>query len=254
MPMMTLARFIFLPILLFGTTAQASEWQLDILVFERDVNAAFDPAETGTFQALNWPEMVAIDSDPGVPLSDVPIQVQQSAQAHGVIVQYLDNSSLNAAARRLSSSGRYRVLTEHSMRIAQKASTPALRIHAGERLRLIARDTRPVSMSSMEYWRSQPDLAPPVETETLTGWVQFEHHIHPMLSMDLSYLRVAPDAFAVNLTPDGQREFYRDQVGQYRLKAERRLRNGKLAYFDHPRIGVLVRLSEIGSATAPANP
>ena len=247
--MMTQFRIVFLAVFLFATAAQASEWQLDILVFERDVNAAFDPAETGTFQTLNWPELVPIDNDPGVPLSDVPIQVQQSARAYGVVVQNLDNSSLNAAARRLSSSGRYRVLTEHSLRIAHKASTPALRIHAGERLRLIARDTRSANMSSMEYWRSQPDLAPPVDTETLTGWVKFEHHIHPMLSLDLSYLRVAPQAFAVNLTPDGQREFYRDQVGQYRLKAERRLRDGKLAYFDHPRIGVLVRLTEIGAAS-----
>ncbi len=244
-----LSRILFLALALATGVVQAAEWQLDILVFERDMHAAFDPAETGTYRALDWPEMLAIDSDPGVPLSDVPIQIVQAAQARGVIVQGLENSSLQSAARRLNGTSRYRVLTEHSLRLRQKSSTPPLRIHDGERLRLVARDTRSVAMSSMDYWRSQPDLAPPVETETLFGWVQFEHQIHPMLSMDLSYLRVAPEAFAVNMTPDGQREYYRDQVGQYRLKAERRLRDGKLAYFDHPRIGVLARLTAIGTTT-----
>lgn len=243
-------RLLFLALVLSASHAQAAEWQLDILVFERDMQAAFDPAETGTYRALDWPEMLAIDSDPGVPLSDVPIQIVQAAQSRGVIVQSVQNSSLQSAARRLNATSRYRVLTEHSLRIAQKSTTPPLRIHDGERLRLIARDSRPAAMNSMDYWRSQPDLAPPVETETLFGWIQFEHQIHPMLSMDLSYLRVAPEAFAVNMTPDGQREYYRDQVGQYRLKAERRLRDGKLAYFDHPRIGVLARLTAIGAQNA----
>lgn len=236
---------LFIALLASLSPAQAADWQLDILVFERDARAAFDPNETGRFQALDWPAMLAIDNDAGVPLDEIPFEVQQSAREQGVQLLAPENSSLRDAARRLNSSGRYAVLTEHSVRFSQKSVTPPMRLHDGAALRLLPRDERPPLADSMAYWRSAPDLAPPVDTESLYGWFRLAHQIHPILSLDISYLRTAPGAFPIQVTPDGTREYYRDQISQFRLKAERMLRDGKIAYFDHPRLGVLARLTAI---------
>ncbi len=239
------ALLLFMASLLWLSPALAAQWQLDILVFERDGRAAFDPAETGRFQALNWPELLPIDHDAGVPLDDIPFEVQQNAATRGIELLPADASSLRDAARKLNSSGRYVVLTEHSLRFDQKSVTPAMRLHDGAALRLLPRDERPAIADSMAYWRSQPDLAPPVETETLFGYFRLAHQIHPILSLDISYLRTVPGAFPLQVTPDGVREYYRDQISQFRLKAERMLRDGKIAYFDHPRLGVLARLTDL---------
>ncbi|MGJ8670045.1 MAG: CsiV family protein [Oceanococcus sp.] len=242
--------FFFLG-LLWLVPVQAQEWQLDILVFERDTGAVFDPKQSGQFKPIDWPELLPIDNELGIPLTEVPFSVSQAASARGI--QILNNTSFSLldAARKLNSSGRYQVLTQHSLRFPQKTVTPVMRLHYGAPLRLMPREQRETVVDGTEYWRSQPDLAPPIDAETLFGWFQLSHEIHPILSMDMSYLRAIQAAFPLQVTPDGVREYYRDQVNQYRLKSERMLRAGKIAYFDHPQLGVLARLTNLSDQVAP---
>lgn len=244
-----MTRIPFLLILLtFCSLAQAADWQLDILVFERDASAAFDPDKSGRFHALDWPEMLALDNDAGVPLQRLPQAKQQAADNQGVSILPNSSSSLRSAVRRLNSTGRYQVLTQHSIRIRQNTTTPPMRLQDGVRVRLLPHEQRQPQYDSARYWQSTPDLAPAVDTQTLYGWFRLSHQRHPIVSMDISYLRPAPGVFPLQTTPDGVREYYRDQVSQFRLKAQRKLRDGKMAYFDHPRLGVLARLTKLSQS------
>ena len=236
---------LFLLGLITSAPALAQDWQLDILVFERDDGRAFDPEQSGQFKAIDWPELLPIDNELAVPLQEVSFDVVQNAAAQGVQLLPPETSSLQDAADKLNRSGRYQVLTQYSIRVAQKSTTPALRVHHGAALRLLPNEQREPQINGMDYWRSQPDLAPPVEAETLYGWFRLSHQIHPILSMDMSFLRAIEGAFPLQINPDGVREYFRDQVNQYRLKSERMLRDGKIAYFDHPQLGVLARLTQI---------
>lgn len=224
-------------------SATDKQWRLDILVFERDTAAAV-ASHKGRFQDIAWPAMLAIDNEAGNPLPDASFDVVQAAQAQGIAIFPLQTSSLRDAAKRLNSTGRYQVVAEYSIGLARNTVSPPMRLHNRIPIRLQARDTRDPYMSSVDYWQSQPDLEPPTDTETLIGWFQLEHRTHAMLNLDISYLRIMPGIFPIQLTPEGVREYYRDQVLQYRLKTSRKLNPGKLAYFDHPRFGVLARLTD----------
>lgn len=245
-------RALILCSLLLAATASAQPatgkfWQLDLVAFERTGGAgtAFD--DTWNFRPIDWPEMLPLESDHLRITSDQsqPLHVTEQAQSQGISILPLAGSALAAASSRLQRSGRYRVLSEHSLRFRQNTRTPHLRLQGGDHLRLVARDNRSASSSAMDFWLSSPDLEPPVNARIFHGWARLDHQIHPILELDLSLLELLPGVYPLQTDPDGRQEYFRDQVQQYRMRQERRLRPGLTAYFDHPRIGVLARLTEI---------
>jgi hypothetical protein len=225
---------------------QGSQWQLDVLIFDRDRNAASSADTAWTFRAIDWPERLPLDGgltdSEGTPASFIT----QVARQQGVQILPPTQSTLAQAASKLNHTGRYEVISHYSVLVRQHGKTPLLQVQDNVPLRLVARDTRQESQSTMEYWLSAPDLAPPLDTERMQGWVQLDHDIHAILKLDISFLRVLPGVFPIEVTPDGRKEYFRDQVQQYRLQTQRKLEAGTIAYFDHPRIGVLARLTPVG--------
>ncbi len=249
-------RAILLCSLLLAATASAQPsadklWQLDLVAFERSSGSGaggFD--ETWNFRPIDWPEMLPLEADHLRIASDEsqPLFVTEQARAQGIVIMPLAGSQLAAASSRLQRSGRFRVLSEHSLRFRQNSRTPYLRLQGGDFLRLVGRDSRSNSRSAMDFWLSSPDLEPPVNARIFHGWARLDHQIHPILELDLSLLELLPGVYPLQTDPDGRQEYFRDQVQQFRMRQERRLRPGLTAYFDHPRIGVLARLSEIQPA------
>ncbi len=232
-----------------------NQWRLELIVFERDQGAAYSPSDAWTFKPVTWPELLPLDAKLAgfAGLDEAPPQfILQAASRQGIAILPFSGASLSTAANKLDRSGRYRLLSQYSLVFAQNTTTPYLQMHDGKALRLVARDTRQDSGSMMDYWLSAPDLDPPVDTEGLYGWARLDHQIHPILQLDLSYQRVLPGVFPNTVDPDGRLEYFRDQVLQYRIRAERRLRPGLTAYFDHPQIGVLARLSLVEPAADPS--
>ncbi len=252
-------RALVLCSLLLAATASAQPkagkiWQLDLVAFERSSGAgSFD--DTWNFRPIDWPDMLALEAEfLSVSRNQAPpLHVAEHARAQGIEILPLSSSQLAGASSRLQRSGRYRVLSEHSLRFRQNSRTPHLRMQGGDHLRLVGRDSRSVGSSAMDFWLSSPDLEPPVNARVFDGWVRLDHQIHPILELDLSLLKLLPGVYPLQTDPDGRLEYFRDQVQQYRMRQERRLRPGLTAYFDHPRIGVLARLTEILPAP-PSNP
>lgn len=231
-------------------------WQLDLLVFERPTHNLSGFAETWTFKPIEWPaELMPIDTHTLLAdeFGETPLYVEKQARKSGIHIRSVASSRLTGAADKLARAG-YQVLSQHSLRFAQKRSTPQMRLQGLSHLRLVARDTRSNSLSMMDYWLSAPDLDPPMDAQALFGWVRLDHQIHPILSFDLRLLKVLPGIFPNVVDPDGREEYYRDQVQQFRMREERRLRPGLTAYFDHQRLGMLARLSEIRIQAKPEEP
>ncbi len=245
-----LALGLCLPLLC--AAASEERWQLDLVAFERLQSERSGFSETWTFKPITWPQplLALAPAMPSMADADtLPLYITGPAREQGIQILSAQGSRLFAAGDKLRRSGRYRILSQHSLRFAQKTRTPKLELRGSQALRLVARDTRQAGASMMDYWLSQPDLAPPMDAEDFFGWVQLDHAIHPILQFDVSLLLVLPGVLPNEVDPDGRQEYFRDQVQQFRLQQERRLRPGLTAYFDHPKLGLLARLTAV--ATVP---
>ena len=194
-------------------------WQLDVIVFERNLASSGYEREARQFRRIDWPALLDIDapevnSEPG---ALPPMHVIDAARAQGILIRSGQQSSLDAAAGKLARASSYAVLAHHSLRFASKTRTPRIKLHDGLALRLAARDTRAESGSLLDYWSSAPDLEAPVDTERLYGWMQLDHDFHPILKLDISLNVPMSRITPYQVDPDGRREYFRDQILQFRL-------------------------------------
>lgn len=218
---------IVLTCLLLATRPAAADYRVDMII-TLNRNAPPEVASTHGMAVQAPAPMAAID-----------INDKTGLQRAGINLLSDKFFGLDSEWRKLRNS-RFRPILRLAWRIAQRPTASTLRLHDDFRYRV----TRAIPDSpALIDVASEPAHEPLYEKYRLDGTVQVQQSAGLRVQLDLNYtvpLRAPPADYPVStaLTISAS------ELATLSLHAEKRVNLGQKHFFDHPLLGVLLRVSQ----------
>ena len=246
-------RLAFLLLLLSAPARAETTLQMDIVVF-------LQPSWVANRDQASWP----LRERP-----EVPFVLPQEAASQGLL-EWLpgESSGIAAEAAKLDAQG-YRPLYQASFRFAQTRLSRAQTFAIQEGEPFVVEASSPyVSDADFAGEWADADAGQELEPESLTplsGWARAWVDTYLFVEFDIAWMIADPARRAEVLEARALDGFYSGQFGppqparydalpmdiwpreavqMLRIAERKRVRLNEIHYFDHPRLGILVRVSE----------